>query len=282
MLSINNYICSTDKNISSINDYIDESYYSRNKGNLGNFFWTDLLLVGSLALSLVAMPFIASYNALKKRVDKTNGKYESFDKDNKYLLTKYPNKAIKQLTIKYLKERNFKQYVDLCKDPDSEFSLFDSAGKRSEDFVKYIKTHKNEIDKDAKVIYFVGLIKDDVIFMGSILSGKKVNNNEDYMPIISIEINEETPNLNRIITELFNHLCTDKTLNIKNGAYIKIENIEDKSFEYTKTIRNKLISNLGFTTIEDDEFGELFFYNQENHKKAIEKLNKKSNKNNNE
>ena len=90
-----------ENNINDINIFEQyTTYWNRNKSKLGNYFWRDIVLVGSFLLGALTIPMIGLFNSAfksaKTRKHHNGGIYDPYDEDVHELI-KQKNSKCKRL-----------------------------------------------------------------------------------------------------------------------------------------------------------------------------------------
>lgn len=258
----------------------NSSYWAKNKQKLGNFFWRDLALVGSLLVGLVAAPMILllskSIKSSTKRKEENDGKYLAYDSDTEDLITKKDNKISKMLKIGKINKKHFDAYIELTKDEKNKEGNFDNIANRAQSFEKF-----NDKKQNIYTGYYGIFLNNCCLALGTILSGKLVKDEHGIKPIIAFEIDKTTKNIGWLIQIIIEKMMSDneinKIFNVKEGAYVIIENIIDTKNEENKKINESIIKQIGFDKIQSKEFGDLYYYTKTKHDEAIKKNKPKNN-----
>lgn len=260
-------------------------YWSKNKDKLGNYFWRDLALVGSLLVGVLVAPALLiigkAFKNGKKRKEENDGVYIPYDKESLEYLEK--NTVKQYLKIVKLNKKKFEAQLELTKDDNDN----KEKNKTVEHFINIENINKEynsiKVDDEERCTGYFGIYFNNCCMgLGRILITKD-NDNDDTIRVLAFEIENDTPNIENVIVEIMDKLLNDKEINkifgLKEGSYIRLSNLETND-----EIKDSIIKQMGFEKSKKISKldGQYYFLSAAKRKEAKEKLKEeKNNKSNN-
>lgn len=260
----------------------DSFYWTKNKDKLGDYFWRDLVLVGSLLVGVLVGPALLIINKTfkegKKRKEENDGVYYPYDKESLEFLENQDIK--KHLKIVKLNKKKFEAQLELTKDDNEE------TNKKNKHFVSIEEINneyeKIKVDNEERCTGYFGIYFNNCCLgLGRILIAK-VGEKDEIIRVLAFEIENDTPNIENVIVEIMDKLLNDKEINkifgLKEGSYIRLSNLETN-----KDIKDSIIKQMGFEKAKGLKKlnGEYYFFSKAKRDEAKEKLKKENNESNN-
>lgn len=260
-------------------------YWSKNKDKLGNYFWRDLVLVGSLLVGVLTAPALLIINKAFKngenRKEEHDGVYYPYDKESLEFLEKQDIK--KYLKIVKLNKKKFEAQLELTKDDNEKTNKknkhFVSIEEINNEYNEYVKI---KVDNEERCTGYFGIYFNICCLgLGRILIAK-VGENDEIIRVLAFEVENDTPNIGNVIVEIIDKLLNDKEINkifgLKEGSYIRISNLETN-----KDIKDNIIRQMGFEKTKGLKKlnGDYYFLSKAKRDEAKKKLNKENNESNN-